>query len=136
MHMYEFLSKGIRSENKLNKKQKEIKKLSISFKKYYSTFIKTIENKSENRITQKDFEKDLKKNIKKIKNILQRLSIINISISKPYKIVKEMFESSLSIIENCNYNCNRKDLLTVIDSSEFINTAIKDFEKSNKKLYS
>ena len=41
-----------------------------------------------------------------------------------------MFESSLSIIENCNYNCNRKDLLTVIDSSEFINTAIKDFEKN------
>ncbi len=130
MHMYEFLSKGIRSANKLNKNQKEIKKLSNSFKKYYSTFIKTIENKSEKRITQKDFEKDLKKNITKIKNILQRLSIINNSISKPYKIVKEMFESSLSIIENCNYNCTRKDLLTVIDSNQFINTAIKDFEKN------
>ena len=41
-----------------------------------------------------------------------------------------MFESSLSIIENCNYNCTRKDLLTVIDTNKFINTALKDFEKN------
>ena len=136
MHMYEFFSKGIRSTNKLNKNKKEIKKLSTNFKKYYSTFIKTIQNKSEKRITQKDFEKVLKTNIKKIKNILQRLSTINSSTTKPYKIVKEMFESSLSIIENCNYNCARKDLLTVIDTNEFINAAIKDLEKNIiKKKY-
>ena len=130
MHMHDFLARGIKTSNQLTKKEKEIKKHSINFKKYFGSFKKTIENKSEKRITQKDFDKQIKKNIKDVKRILKKLSQIDKNSYKLYKTISEMFELSLNIIEACNVNCYRKDFLTVIDSADFINAVMKDFEKN------
>ena len=55
--MHDFLARGIKTSNQLTKKEKEIKKQSLNFKKYFGYFKKTIENKIEKRITQKDFDK-------------------------------------------------------------------------------
>jgi hypothetical protein len=47
-----------------------------------------------------------------------------------------MFEKSLEILNNCAANCERKDLLAVIDSTEFTNAVLKDAEKDLiKKQY-
>ena len=47
-----------------------------------------------------------------------------------------MFEKSLEILDNCAANCERKDLLAVIDSTEFTNAVLKDAEKDLiKKKY-
>ena len=47
-----------------------------------------------------------------------------------YKIVSDMFHKSLEILDNCSLNCDRKDLLAVIDSTEFTNSILKDVEKN------
>ena len=43
MHMYDFLSQGKKSTNKLTHKEKKLKKESTKFKKYYGSFKKNIE---------------------------------------------------------------------------------------------
>tara|TARA_B100001250_G_C19801630_1_gene791398 strand:+ start:205 stop:2262 length:2058 start_codon:yes stop_codon:yes gene_type:complete len=137
MHMHDFLKKGQKTFNKLTKNEKKLKKQSTKFKKHYGSFKKTIELKSEKRISQKDFEKDLKKNIKNVKKSLKKLTKIDPSSDKLYKIINEMFEKSLETINNCKDVCQRKDLLAVIDSTEFTNAILKDVEKDLiKKSYS
>ncbi len=48
-----------------------------------------------------------------------------------------MFEKSLVIINNCKESCERKDLLAVIDSTDFTNAVLKDVEKDliKKNIY-
>jgi len=40
-----------------------------------------------------------------------------------------MFEKSLDILEKCGANCERKNLLTVIDSVDLTNAVLADTEK-------
>ena len=136
MHMHDFLSKGEKSTHKLTNKEKKLKKESLKFKKYYASFKKTVQLKSEKRIDQKTFDKDLKKNIKDVKKTLSKLIITDPKSNELYEVVSTMFEKSLEILNNCAANCERKDLLTVIDSTEFTNAALKDVEKNLiKKIY-
>ena len=136
MHMHDFLNKGEKSTRKLTTNERKLKKESLKFKKYYGSFKKTVELKSEKRIDQKTFDKDIKKNIKDVKKSLNKLIKIDPKSKELYGVVSAMFEKSLKILDNCNTNCERKDLLTVIDSTEFTNAALKDVEKDLiKKKY-
>ncbi len=136
MHMHDFLAKGIKKKNKLTSNEKKLKKRSTKFKKHYGSFKKTIQLKSENRIDQKTFNKELKKNIKNVKKSLNYLTKIDPSSDKLYEVVNEMFEKSIEKISNCKESCERKDLLTVIDSTELTNAILKDVEKDLiKKSY-
>ena len=47
-----------------------------------------------------------------------------------YKVVSDMFEKSVEIIDNCTLKCDREDLLAVIDSTDFTNAILKDVEKN------
>ena len=117
--------------------KKKLKKESSKFRKHYSLFKKTVQLKSEKRIDQKTFDKDLKKNIKDVKSALGRLSKIDSKSDKLYETVATMFEKSLEMLDNCAANCERKDLLAVIDSTEFTNAILKDAEADLiKKKYS
>ena len=136
MHMHNFLVKGKKATNKLTKKEKKLKKQSAKFKKHYASFKKTIQLKSEKRIDKKVFDKDLKKNIKNVKKSLNNLTKIDPNSDKLYEVISEMFEKSLVIINNCKESCERKDLLAVIDSTDFTNAVLKDVEKDLiKKKY-
>ena len=68
------------------------------------------------------------KNIKDTKSALSRLSKIDSKSDKLYETVATMFEKSLEMLDNCGANCERKDLLAVLDSTEFINAILKDAE--------
>ena len=136
MHMHNFLAKGIKISQNLTKKEKKLKKRSTKFKKDYGSFKKTIQHKNENRIDQKTFDKNLKKNIKDVKKSLNKLTKTDPTSDNAYKIINEMFEKTLETIDNCKDSCKRKDLLTVIDSTELTNTILKDIEKDLiKKSY-
>ena len=130
MHMHDFLAKGEKKVNKLTSNEKRLKKESSKFKKEYGSFKKTIELKSENRIDDKTFRKDLNKNIKKVQQSLNRLSKIDSKSDGMYKVVSDMFEKSVEIIDNCTLKCDREDLLAVIDSTDFTNAILKDVEKN------
>ena len=130
MHMYDFLSQGVKSQNKLTPDEKKLKKESGKFKKYYGSFKKNIELKSEQRISQKKFNKELKKNKKKIKTALNNLNKISSENNTIYKEVNKIFNSSLEILDNCKDTCERKELLTVIDSVDFNNSILKEVEKN------
>ena len=130
MHMHDFLAKGEKKVTQLTSNEKRLKKASSKFKKEYGSFKKTIELKSENRIDDKTFRKDLNKNIKKVERSLSRLTKIDSKTDDMYKIVSDMFHNSLEILDNCSLNCDRKDLLAVIDSTEFTNSILKDVEKN------
>ncbi len=130
MHMYDFLSQGVKSQNKLTPEEKKLKKESGKFKKYYGSFKKNIELKSEQRISQKKFNKELKKNKKKIKTALNNLNKISGGNNIIYKEVNKIFNSSLEILDNCKDTCERKELLTVIDSVDFNNSILKEVEKN------
>ncbi len=130
MHMYDFLSQGVKSQNKLTPDEKKLKKESGKFKKYYGSFKKNIELKSEQRISQKKFNKELKKNKKKIKKALNNLNKISGGNNIIYKEVNKIFNSSLDILDNCKDTCERKELLTVIDSVDFNNSILKEVEKN------
>ena len=137
MLMYNFLGRGEKETHKLTKNEKKLKKESSKFRKNYSLFKKTVQLKSEKRIDQKTFDKDLKKNIKDVKSVLGRLSKIDSKSDKLYETVATMFEKSLEMLDNCAANCERKDLLAVIDSTEFTNEILKDAEADLiKKKYS
>ena len=130
MLMYNFLGQGEKQKEKLTKNEKKLKKESTKFKKHYGSFKKTVELKSEKRIDQEQFDKDLEDNIKDVKSALGRLSKIDSKSDKLYANVATMFEKSLEILDNCAANCERKDLLAVIDSTEFTNAVLKDAEKT------
>ena len=63
MHMYDFLSQGVKSQNKLTSEENKLKKESTKFKKYYGSFKKNLELKAEQRISEKEFIKESKKKI-------------------------------------------------------------------------
>jgi len=128
MHMHDFLAKGTKSKNDLTSNEKKLKKESTNFKKYIGSFKKNLELKSEQRIDEKEFNKELKKNIKKINKVLKKLNRIDSEKYKIYKTVSDIFTKSINIINNCNNTCNKKKLLTVIDSIDFTEAILKDVE--------
>jgi len=128
MHMHDFLAKGTKSKNNLTSNEKKLKKESTNFKKYIGSFKKNLELKSEQRIDEKEFNKELKKNTKKINKVLKKLNRIDSEKYKIYKTVSDIFAKSINIINNCNNTCNKKKLLTVIDSIDFTEAILKDVE--------
>ena len=137
MLMHDFLVQAEKIENKLTTKEKKIKKASSKFKKNYGSFKKTLELKSEKRIDQKTFKKDLIKNAKKVKKSLKILSNLDPKTDDLYITVSNIFEKSLDMLNDCDEDCNRKDLLTIIDSVKFNNAILKEAEVDLiKKKYS
>lgn len=128
MHMHDFLAKGTKSKNDLTSNEKKLKKESTNFKKYIGSFKKNLELKSEQRIDEKEFNKELKKNTKKINKVLKKLNRIDSEKYKIYKTVSDIFTKSINIIDNCNNTCDKKKLLTVIDSIDFTEAILKDVE--------
>ena len=128
MHMYDFMSQGVKSENKLTSEEKKIKKESTKFKSSYGAYKKNIEFKLEQRISQKEFEKEFKKTSNEIKKSLKKINKINPDKYGIYKHIDDIFVKSQNIIENCNDNCQSKDFVTVIDSVDFSNAILKDIE--------
>lgn len=136
MHMHDFLVQGTKSKNKLTTTEKKLKRESTNFKKYIGSFRKNLELKSEQRIDEKEFNKQLKINTKKINKVLKKLNKIDFGKYQIYETANDIFTKSLNIIDNCNNSCDRKQLLTVIDSIDFTNAILKDFESDIvKKLY-
>ncbi len=136
MHMHDFLVQGTKSENKLTTTEKKLKRESANFKKYIGSFRKNLELKSEQRIDEKEFNKQLKINTKKINNVLKQLNKIDSGKYQIYETANDIFTKSLNIIDNCNNSCDRKQLLTIIDSIDFTDAILKDFENDIvKKLY-
>ena len=130
MHMYDFMSQGVKTQNKLTSEEKKIKKETNKFKSTYGAFKKNLELKLEKRINQKEFDKELKKQVKKIKKSLNKINQINPEKYSVYANINEIFIKSLDIIENCNESCENKDFTTVIDSIDFSNAILKDVEKN------
>jgi hypothetical protein len=129
MTMYNFLSQGEKKINKLTKSEKKLKKKNAYFQKHYGSFKKTVQLKSEKRIDQETFDEDIKDNIKDVKSALEKLSKIDSKSNELYLSVSDMFEKSLEILEKCGANCERKNLLTVIDSINFTNAVLDDATK-------
>ena len=137
MLMHNFLEQAEKIESKLTNKEKKLKKASSKFKKNYGSFKKTLELKSEKRIDQKTFKKDLTKNTKKVKKSLETLSNLDLKTDDLYITVSNVFEKSLDMLNDCDENCSRKDLLTIIDSVKFNNAILKEAEVDFiKKKYS
>ena len=130
MHMYDFMSQGVKTQNKLTSEEKKIKKETNKFKSTYGAFKKNLELKLEKRITQKVFDKEIKRQVKKIKKSLNKINKINPEKYSVYANINEIFIKSLDIIENCNESCENKDFTTVIDSIDFSNAILKDVEKN------
>jgi len=129
MHMYDFMSQGIKTTNKLTNDEKKIKRESTKFKSAYGAFKKNLELKLEKRISQKEFDKEYKKNIKVIEKSLNRINKINPEKYGVYENINNIFIKSLDIIENCKENCEDEDLITAIDSIDFSNAILKEVEK-------
>jgi len=129
MHMYDFMSQGIKSTNKLKNEEKKIKRESSKFKSAYGAFKKNLELKLEKRITQKEFDKEHKKNIKVIEKSLNIINKINPEKYGVYENINNIFIKSRDIIENCKESCENKDLITVIDSIDFSNAILKEVEQ-------
>ena len=130
MHMYDFMSQGTKSQNKLTSEEKKIKKESTKFKSSYGAFKKNLELKLEQRISQKEFEKEFKKTSKNVQKSLKKINKINPDKYSVYKNIDEIFKKSLDMIENCNKSCEDKDFITAIDSVDFSNAILKDVEKN------
>ena len=130
MHMYDFMSQGVKTQNKLTSEEKKIKKETNKFKSTYGAFKKNLELKLEKRINQKEFDKELKRQVKKIKKSLNKINKINPEKYGVYANINEIFIKSLDIIESCNESCENKDFTTVIDSIDFSNAILKDVEKN------
>ena len=130
MHMYDFMSQGIKTQNKLTSEEKKIKKESNKFKLTYGAFKKNLEFKLEKRINQKEFDKKFKKHVKDIKKSLKKINKINPEKYSIYTNIEDIFIKSLDIIENCNESCENKDFATVIDSIDFSNAILKNVEKN------
>ena len=130
MHMYDFMSQGTISQNKLTTEEKKIKKESTKFKSSYGAFKKNLELKLEQRISQKEFEKEFKKTSKKVEKSLKKINKINPDKYNVYENIDKIFKKSLDILENCNESCEDKDFITAIDSVDFSNAILKDVEKN------
>ena len=130
LHMYDFMSQGVKTQNKLTSEEKKIKKETNKFKSTYGAFKKNLELKLEKRINQKEFDKELKRQVKKIKKSLNKINQINPEKYSVYANINEIFIKSLDIIESCNESCENKDYTTVIDSIDFSNAILKDVEKN------
>jgi len=130
MHMYDFMSQGTKSQNKLTTEEKKIKKESTKFKSSYGAFKKNLELKLEQRISQKEFEKEFKKTSKKVEKSLKKINKINPDKYNVYENIDKIFKKSLDILENCNESCEDKDFITAIDSVDFSNAILKDVEKN------
>ena len=130
LHMYDFMSQGVKIQNKLTSEEKKIKKETNKFKSTYGAFKKNLELKLEKRINQKEFDKELKRQVKKIKKSLNKINQINPEKYSVYANINEIFIKSLDIIESCNESCENKDFTTVIDSIDFSNAILKDVEKN------
>jgi hypothetical protein len=130
MHMYDFMSQGVKIQNKLTSEEKKIKEETNKFKSTYGAFKKNLELKLEKRIDQKEFDKELKKQVKQIKRSLSKINKINPEKYSVYENINKIFIKSLDIIENCNENCENKDFTTIIDSIDFSNAILKDVEKN------
>ena len=130
MHMYDFMSQGTKSQNKLTSEEKKIKKASIKFKSSYGAFKKNLELKLEQRISQKEFEKEFKKTSKNVQKSLKKINKINPDKYSVYENIDKIFKKSLDIIENCNKSCEDNDFMTVIDSVDFSSAILKDVEKN------
>ena len=130
LHMYDFMSQGVKIQNKLTREEKKIKKETNKFKSTYGAFKKNLELKLEKRINQKEFDKELKRQVKKIKKSLNKINQINPEKYSVYANINEIFIKSLDIIESCNESCENKDFTTVIDSIDFSNAILKDVEKN------
>jgi len=128
MHMYDFMSQGIKTKNKLSREEKKIKIESTKFKSAYGAFKKNFELKLEKRISQKEFDKEHKKQTKIINKSLKIINKINPEKYGVYKNINNIFLKSLEIIENCNESCENKDLITAIDSIDFSNAILKEVE--------
>ena len=128
MHMYDFMSQGIKTKNKLSREEKKIKIESTKFKSAYGAFKKNFELKLEKRISQKEFDKEHKKQTKVINKSLKIINKINPEKYGVYENINNIFLKSLDIIENCNENCENKDLITAIDSIDFSNAILKEVE--------
>ena len=130
MHMYDFMSQGSKTQNKLTSEEKKIKKESTKFKSSYGAFKKNLELKLEKRISQKEFEKQFQKTSKDVKKSLKKINKINPDKYSVYENINNIFTKSLDIIENCIDSCGNKDLVTAIDSIDFSNAILKDVEKN------
>ena len=128
MHMYDFMSQGIKTKNKLSREEKKIKIESTKFKSAYGAFKKNFELKLEKRISQKEFDKEHKKQTKIINKSLEIINKINPEKYGVYENINNIFLKSLEIIENCNESCENKDLITAIDSIDFSNAILKEVE--------
>jgi len=128
MHMYDFMSQGIKTKNKLSREEKKIKIESTKFKSAYGAFKKNFELKLEKRISQKEFDKEHKKQTKIINKSLKIINKINPEKYGVYKNINNIFLKSLEIIENCNESCENKDLITAIDSIDFSNAILKEID--------
>ena len=128
MHMYDFMSQGIKTKNKLSREEKKIKIESTKFKSAYGAFKKNFELKLEKRISQKEFDKEHKKQKKIINKSLEIINKINPEKYGVYENINNIFLKSLEIIENCNESCENKDLITAIDSIDFSNAILKEVE--------
>jgi len=130
MHMYDFMSLGTKSQNKLTSEEKKIKKESTKFKSSYGAFKKNLELKLEQRISQKEFEKEFKKTSKNVQKSLKKINKINPDKYSIYENIDEIFKKSLDMIENFNKSCKDKDLITAVASVDFSNAILKDVEKN------
>ena len=136
MHMYDFMSQGVKTQNKLTSEEKKIKKETTRFKSSYGAFKKNLELKLEKRISQKEFDKEFKKNVKKIQKSLNKINKVNPEKYSIYANINDIFLKSLDIIENCKKSCQSKDFTIAIDSIDFSNAILKDVEnKIIKKKY-
>jgi len=130
MHMYNFMSQGTKSQNKLTSEEKKIKKETTKFKSSYQAFKKNLELKLEQRINQEEFEKEFKKTSKNVQKSLNKINKINPDKYSVYESIDEIFKKSFDMIENCNKSCEDKDFITAIDSVDFSNAILKDVEKN------
>lgn len=137
MLMHNFLKPAKKQEHKLLYSEKKLKKENIRFKKYFGTFKKSIEFKSEQRIDNKKFNKDVKKEIKKIKKSLDKLIKMESEGKLIYLTIDQIFDKTLNLLNKCKSDCDRKDLLVIIDSIDFANVILQDTENTFiKKKYS
>tara|TARA_B110000037_G_scaffold220523_1_gene288659 strand:+ start:366 stop:2399 length:2034 start_codon:yes stop_codon:yes gene_type:complete len=135
--MHDFLKPAEKTKHKLSRKEKKLKKASTKLKQNYGKLKKTFLSKSENRIDTKDFQKQLKKNIKETKKVLKVVTNLDQETDKFYVSINRLFEQSLDFLDNCQPDCKKKDLVTLIDAIKLNENLLKEIEpKIIKKQYS
>ena len=126
--MHDFLKPAEKTKHKLSRKEKKLKKASTKLKQNYGKLKKTFLSKSENRIDTKDFQKQLKKNIKETKKVLKVVTNLDQETDKFYVSINRLFEQSLDFLDNCQPDCKKKDLVTLIDAIKLNENLLKEIE--------